>query len=363
MVAGWNDARWAEQNRRRRDCNRKRRAGWDEQRREKELEKVRNEKQRRRIREALQGKGCSKSTHGDARCKAKSSLNLDSLGEALRRQWSVDTVSDQVTSLLEKIANGEVPESMLVALDIEFWLASRKVFEVGMTTVHSNKVLMNTRIKHDCSDEDLLRPATQRMQPPTPEEIAFGYRALRAIYGTDRSNCTELQNVHEVASQLRKAGITPKTVFLSWHTSPTDLILLRELLASGGYDDILPSNENCILLIPEYRKGLPKNSLGKVFPAGLEVLFSILFADHDLAGRNHRALADAQQLRLMFLVLVELHKPPPLRRLSQFPQCTQDWLISGQARALSSKSGLEVELASDPLVAMWPCWHRGKMVQ
>jgi hypothetical protein len=219
---------------------------------------------------------------------------------------------------------------MLVALDIEFWLPSRKVFEVGMTTAHSKKVLMNSRIKHDCSDEDLLRPATQRMQPPTPEEIAFGCRAMRAIYGTDRSNCTGLQNVHEVASQLRKAGITPKTVFLSWHTSPTDLILLRELLASGGYDDILPSNENCILLIPEYRKGLPKNSSGKVFPAGLEVLFSILFADHDLAGRNHRALVDAQQLRLMLLLWVELHKPPPHRRLSQFPQGTQDWLISCQ---------------------------------
>jgi hypothetical protein len=50
-----------------------------------------------------------------------------------------------------------------------------------MTTTHSRKVLMNTRIKHDCSDEDLLRPATQRMQPPTPEEIALGYRAMPAL--------------------------------------------------------------------------------------------------------------------------------------------------------------------------------------
>jgi hypothetical protein len=200
-----------------------------------------------------------------------------------------------------------------------------------MTTGHSGKVLMNTLIEHDCSDEDLLRPATQRMQPPTPEEIAFGNRAMRSIYGTDRSNCTGLQNVHEVAPQLLKAGFTPKTVFLSWRTSPTDLVLLRELLASGGYDDILPSNENCILLIPEYRKGLPKNSSSKVSSAGLEVLFSILFADHDLASRNHRALADAQQLRLMLLLWVEPHKPPPLRRLSQFPQSTQNWLISGQA--------------------------------
>jgi hypothetical protein len=234
-VAGWDDARREEENRKRLQQDHKRRAGWDEQRREEELEKKRNESQRRRIREALHGIGCSTSTHGDARRKAKSGVDLDSLEEALRRKWNGDAVSDQVTSLLEKIANGEMPESTLVALDIEFWLPSRKVFEVGMTKAHSKKALMNTRIKHDCSDQDLLRPATQRMQPPTSEEIAFGYRAMRAIYGTDRSNCTGLQNVHEVASQLRKAGITPKTVFLSCDTSPTDLILSEANIFPEGF--------------------------------------------------------------------------------------------------------------------------------
>lgn len=98
-------------------------------------------------------------------------MDLDSLGEALRRQWNGDGVSDQVTSLLENIANGKVSESMLVTLDIEFWLPSRKVFEVGMTTIHSRKVLMNTRTKHDCSGEDLLRLATQRMQPQPPKRL------------------------------------------------------------------------------------------------------------------------------------------------------------------------------------------------
>jgi hypothetical protein len=71
-----------------------------------------------------------------------------------------------------------------------------------------------------------------------------------------------------VASQLRKAGITPKTVFLSWHTSPTDLILLRELLASGGYNDILPSNENCILLIPNIGKAYLRTLQARFFLQG-----------------------------------------------------------------------------------------------
>ena len=184
-AAGWDDARRKEENRKRREQDRKRRAGWDQQRREEELEKERNERQRRQIRRAFQDIECSTSTHGDARHKTKIGLDLDSLGEGLRRQWNGDRVSVPVASLIEKIANGEVPGSMLVTLDIEFWLPSRKVFEVGMTTAHSGKVLINTRIKHDCSDEDLFRPATQRTQPPTPEEIAFGYRAMRAIYGKD----------------------------------------------------------------------------------------------------------------------------------------------------------------------------------
>lgn len=191
---------------------------------------------------------------------------------------------------------------MLVTLDIEFWLPSRKVFKVGMTMVHSRKVLMNMRIKHDCSDEGLLRPTKQRMHPPTPEEIAFGYHAMRANTKQTEITVQDCKMFTKWPRSFERFGITPKTVFLSWHTSPTDLVLLPELLASD-YDNILPSNKNCILLIPECWKGLPKNASGKVFPAGLEVLFSILFADHDLASRNHRALTDAQQLQVDGVVM------------------------------------------------------------
>lgn len=75
---------------------------------------------------------------------------------------------------------------MLVTLDIEFWLPPRTVFEIGMSAAHSGKVLMKTRIKHDCEDKDLLWPATQRMHPKSGEEIAFGYFTMRAIYGINR---------------------------------------------------------------------------------------------------------------------------------------------------------------------------------
>jgi hypothetical protein len=88
-------------------------------------------------------------------------------------------------------------------------------------------------------------------------------------------------------------------------------------------------------MIPQYRQHLPRSSTGKFFSARLDVLFPILFAGHELVGRNHHALQDAQQLRLMALLLIELQKRPALRDLSQFPISTQEYLTTGQASRTS----------------------------
>lgn len=84
--------------------------------------------------------------------------------------------------------------------------------EVDASTFDKLSSLFVSRVKRlEVTEGDRIsvERGTQRMQP-TPGEIAFGYRGMRAIYGTDRNHCTGLQNVHEVAPQLRKAGITPK---------------------------------------------------------------------------------------------------------------------------------------------------------
>ena len=41
-----------------------------------------------------------------------------------------------------------------------------------------------------------------------------------------------------------------------------------------------------------------KGSIAK-FPLSLPILFELIFAGHELIGRNHRAIADSLQLRLM----------------------------------------------------------------
>ena len=62
------------------------------------------------------------------------------------------------------------------------------------------------------------------------------------------SPSTQRLNVHEVASELRKVGISKESVFFVYHQSKNGLSILRNFLAIGDYSDILPSNDNCIPL-------------------------------------------------------------------------------------------------------------------
>ncbi len=64
---------------------------------------------------------------------------------------------------------------------------------------------------------------------------------------------------------------------------------------------------------------MPKPLLGTGI-LQLEVIFNLLFGNHDLANKNHRALPDVLQLRLMAKLFIELCKPPEQRQLSIFPR-------------------------------------------
>lgn len=107
-------------------------------------------------------------------------------------------------------------------------------------------------------------------------------------------------NVHEVASELQKVGILKESVFLVYHQSKIDLSILRNFLATGGYSDILPSNDNCIPLLQLHcYQQLPAPSGFRIFPLKPEIIFSVFYPRHKLCGRNHRALVDCQQTKLV----------------------------------------------------------------
>ena len=59
--------------------------------------------------------------------------------------------------------------------------------------------------------------------------------------------------------------------------------------------------------MPHVRANVPPPN-GKPFPATLSTIFPILFPRHELVGRNHRALVDYQQTRLVTTAFEEFAK-------------------------------------------------------
>ena len=62
-------------------------------------------------------------------------------------------------------------------------------------------------------------------------------------------------------------------------------------------------------MVRPFRANLGKLSDGTAFPLRLPILFPLFHGTrHELAGRNHHALVDAQQTRLMFRSFIALCK-------------------------------------------------------
>lgn len=78
---------------------------------------------------------------------------------------------------------------------------------------------------------------------------------------------------------------------LSVHLQLAVLVLERDVRRRGLYD--------CFRPLLYYDRNLHVLPNGKRLPLKLDVIFPLLFPRHALIGKNHRALVDAQQLRLV----------------------------------------------------------------
>jgi hypothetical protein len=258
--------------------------------------------------------------------------NLAALGAALGRKWPLQQSFLEVVNQLQRVRDGKEAEASLLILDLEFIASSRRVLEIALGDFNSGKVLLDVRVDNECTTKELLTKPDGRPIVDRSDRIR-GLKSLTSVYGSvDPGKCSGKRTASEIAEMIINAGVTRKSIILTWHTSTFDLDLLRELLESAGYDDVLPPTENCIPMINHFRPGLPgkDKKTGKAFTTKLDMLFPLLFAGHELVGKNHRALPDILILRLMILLLIQLQKPPLERDLAEFPTTTQEFVRSAR---------------------------------
>lgn len=222
---------------------------------------------------------------------------------AAQKTWSFPPRYNTVCHRMEEICQEQRPGSDLVIMDTEFSPTSTQLWELAIIERVSGKTLINTTIEH----KDGLN---HNMNGEFPFMTWMSRSKAAAVYSSSRISGISRFNVHEVASKLQQAGITPDTIFLVWHTSRADLSILRQFLESAGYFNILPSDENCIPFIHLLRTNLSEGSsrLNR-FPLTLEVLFPTIYPRHSLIGLNHQALVDCQQTRLVCIAFDELCRP------------------------------------------------------
>src|SRR5271155_4838916 len=140
-----------------------------------------------------------------------------------------------------------------------------------MGELNSGTVCLDARVNHECTTKELF--AMPDGSALTRKDMVFAMGSLKSVYGTDDPRkCPGKKTAKEVVEIIIKAGITPKSIIVVWHTSSMDLDLLRELLESAGYFDILPPKANCIPVIHHFRPGLPRNpKTGKKVSCKLDV--------------------------------------------------------------------------------------------
>ncbi|KID88368.1 hypothetical protein MGU_04778 [Metarhizium guizhouense ARSEF 977] len=134
-----------------------------------------------------------------------------------------------------------------------------------------------------------------------------------------------------------------------------DLVILRNFLATGGYQDILPSDENCVPLIPLYQQQRIQQPPGYTrFPLKLEVLFPVLCPRHNLCGRNHLALIDCRQTKLVLDAFDYLCQPLESRepgwqpgKLAKISQTTITGYFQSTKRTACKRKRSEIESDDD----------------
>ncbi|KAM0558485.1 hypothetical protein ACHAPJ_004679 [Fusarium lateritium] len=270
---------------------------------------------------------------------SKRNVDMDLLreifGRTLHKRWSAQPSYERVKQRLEEIRKGNQADIKPLILDTEYTIAGQQLMELSFVDLDSGEILINTLVKHSKAIKHVSfsrEPSNRKRFLKTSE----GHEAK--VYSPSR-NLTIL-NVHEIAKKIRKSGITPDSLILVWALSCKDLQLVRGFLEKGGYKNLLPNDDNCIPLVQVFRPHFPKLEPRKLFPLKLDIIFPVMFPGSKLVGRNHEALVDCQQTRLLCKALDWLRKPVKKRGKTWRPETidgddyrvSQDFLPDGNVK-------------------------------
>lgn len=123
-------------------------------------------------------------------------IDLSLLGAALGRQWRTNPEFEQFKAQFVQ------DESSILILDVVFSQVLRKVFEVALGRLKSGKVLVDNRIRHDCTDTELLTLPNGQAMGFMTRSILQG--TLKNVYGSsDRRKCSGLRTPAEIADDYR----------------------------------------------------------------------------------------------------------------------------------------------------------------
>jgi hypothetical protein len=127
------------------------------------------------------------------------------------------------------------------------------------------------------------------------------FHSIAKVIGKPRNEAMNEILIEDVVHKLIELGIGRDSLIVEWSTSSCDWKWLSTLFEQAELMYYAPLKSMIWRPLLDYRRVLPGLTNHQ-----LETVFPLLFPDHNLVNRNHRALPDTQMTRLLNLEFMKM---------------------------------------------------------
>jgi hypothetical protein len=248
--------------------------------------------------------------------------------------------SPKLQQALAALDGNDMEGRKAYCLDTEFSSAKHLIYEVTFIDATNDHVVIDTLLDGDCKIPDRVqRQANERSTSSI--DVGPSFRSgLGRVWDSKHSSKVygkygpiNAASPSMLAKMIKESGITKHDFIFEWTRREMDLPQLRGMLDTAGYHDLLPPNENCIPMIPEWRNNLPN-----CFSLAMDVFFPMAFPQDPLVGHNHRSKPDTQMLLKLVKLFRQLLKPGNERDMTGIHLETVDRFLAAAAAEAPAKS-------------------------